>query len=68
MMEEMYDITLEGQPPCVQHALMVRCSLAKQNYSQFFKLYEDAPNMGGYLMDQFVGRERVEALIIACKA
>ncbi|KAI8890971.1 hypothetical protein K501DRAFT_328127 [Backusella circina FSU 941] len=68
MLEEMCNVKLEDHPPCVQHALMVRSSLAKKNYYKFFELYEDAPNMGGYLMDQFVGRERVDALIIACKA
>ncbi|KAF7725517.1 hypothetical protein EC973_009547 [Apophysomyces ossiformis] len=54
--------------PCVRHALEVRSSLATRNYHKFFKLYQNAPNMGGYLMDQFVGRERVEALIVLCKA
>ncbi|KAG0166994.1 hypothetical protein DFQ28_007486 [Apophysomyces sp. BC1034] len=54
--------------PCVRHALEVRSSLATRNYHKFFKLYQDAPNMGGYLMDQFVGRERVEALVTICRA
>ncbi|KAI9315394.1 SAC3/GANP/Nin1/mts3/eIF-3 p25 family-domain-containing protein [Dichotomocladium elegans] len=52
----------------VQHALKVRSSLATSNFHQFFKLYLSAPNMGGYLMDQFVERERVQALMILCKA
>lgn len=52
----------------VQHALQVRSALATSNYHRFFKLYQTAPNMGGFLMDQFVERERVHALIILCKA
>ncbi|KAI9485882.1 MAG: SAC3/GANP/Nin1/mts3/eIF-3 p25 family-domain-containing protein [Benjaminiella poitrasii] len=52
----------------VQHALKVRSSLATANYHQFFILYKTAPNMGGYLMDHFCERERVQSLIILCKA
>ncbi|KAI9020707.1 SAC3/GANP/Nin1/mts3/eIF-3 p25 [Phycomyces nitens] len=52
----------------VQHALQVRSCLATCNYHRFFRLYTSAPNMGGYLMDQFIERERVQALIILCKA
>lgn len=69
MLEEMCDDgVLENHAECVQHALMVRSSLAKKNYHRFFRLYDDAPNMGGYLIDQFVGRIRNEALIVICKA
>ncbi|PNS16349.1 hypothetical protein CAC42_6456 [Sphaceloma murrayae] len=52
----------------VKHALEVRSALAKGNYHKFFKLYEDSPNMGGYLMDMFVDRERLAALAIITKA
>jgi hypothetical protein len=52
----------------VQHALNVRSTLATANFHRFFILYRSAPNMGGYLMDQFVERERVQSLIILCKA
>lgn len=54
--------------PFVQHALNVRSSLATGNYHRFFVLYKTAPNMGGYLMDQFCERERVQSLIILCKS
>jgi hypothetical protein len=47
----------------VSHALAVQRALSMGNYHQFFKLYVDAPNMGGYVMDRFVDRERVKALI-----
>ncbi|KAG0241853.1 hypothetical protein BGW41_005199 [Actinomortierella wolfii] len=46
----------------VQHALAVRRALSTSNYYQLFKLYLTVPNMGAFLMDQFVERERVEAM------
>jgi hypothetical protein len=39
----------------IAHALSVRKALATCNYGRFFKLYRGAPNMGGYLMDVFIG-------------
>jgi hypothetical protein len=38
------------------------------NYHAFFELYEKAPNMGAYIMDHFVDRERIKALIVITKA
>ena len=52
----------------VKHALDVRSSLALGNYHRFFQLYLDTPNMGAYLMDMFVARERLAALARICKA
>jgi len=52
----------------VAHALDVRQALAARNYHRLFRLYNSAPNMGGYLMDFFVERERVAAVCIICKA
>lgn len=46
----------------IQHALMVRKSLASGNFGRFFKLYRTAPNMGGYLMDVFIEKYRVLSL------
>ncbi|ORX63008.1 hypothetical protein DM01DRAFT_1360897 [Hesseltinella vesiculosa] len=54
--------------PGVQHALAVHHALETGNYHVFFILYQDAPNMNGYLLDQFVNRERIKALCIICKA
>ncbi|EHL01561.1 putative THP3 like protein C2A9.11c [Glarea lozoyensis 74030] len=42
--------------------------LALGNYHRFFRLYLDTPNMGAYLMDMFVVRERLAALSNMCKA
>ncbi|KAI8601904.1 SAC3/GANP/Nin1/mts3/eIF-3 p25 family-domain-containing protein [Dissophora ornata] len=58
----------QKEDPAVKHALQVRTALASSNYYTLFKLYLTAPNMGGYLMDQFVERERVQALKTICKA
>lgn len=52
----------------IKHALAVRSALALGNYHRFFQLYLDTPNMGAYLMDMFVVRERLAALCNICKA
>lgn len=52
----------------IKHALAVRSALALGNYHQFFKLYLDPPNMGAYLMDMFIERERLNALAHICRA
>lgn len=58
----------EKSNKAVLHALAVRSALAAGNYHRFFRLYMDAPNMGGYLMDSFIERERLAALCSICKA
>jgi hypothetical protein len=52
----------------VHHALQVQAALATSNYIRFFRLFEAAPNMSGYIMDHFVERERIAALTIMSKA
>lgn len=52
----------------VRHALQVRSSLATSNYHRFFLLYKETPNMGMYLIHQFIERERIYALRTMCKA
>lgn len=52
----------------VSHALDVRSAAALGNYSRLFQLYNEAPNMGAYLMDLFVPRERTAALNTILKA
>ena len=51
----------------VAHALEVRAALVTGNYHSFFQLYTDAPNMNAYIMDHFVERERINALLIMSK-
>ncbi|KAK4640679.1 hypothetical protein QC761_600580 [Podospora bellae-mahoneyi] len=58
----------EKKDKAIKHALDVRSSLALGNYHRFFQLYNETPNMGAYLMDMFVGRERLAALCNICKA
>lgn len=58
----------DKKKPAVKHALDTRSALALGNYHRFFRLYLDVPNMGAYLMDMFVVRERLAALSNICKA
>lgn len=58
----------EKKDPAIKHALDVRSALALGNYHRFFQLYNETPNMGAYLMDMFVLRERLAALCNICKA
>ena len=54
----------EASAPGVAHALEVRASASVGNYIRFFKLYQTAPDMGGWIMDLMVPRERRRALRI----
>ncbi|CAG8669402.1 2104_t:CDS:2, partial [Acaulospora colombiana] len=54
--------------PAVQHAVKTHMAMATGNYHQFFALYLIAPNMGGYIMDHYVDRERCSAMISMTKA
>ncbi|EPS41669.1 hypothetical protein H072_4435 [Dactylellina haptotyla CBS 200.50] len=58
----------EKQDRAVLHALAVRGATAAGNFHRFFRLYLDAPNMGGYLMDSFIDRERLASLSAICKS
>ncbi|KAI4253886.1 MAG: hypothetical protein LQ352_003418 [Teloschistes flavicans] len=58
----------EKDDPVVRHALDTRSALALGNYHRFFQLYLDTPKMGAYLMDMFVGRERLSALSVICRS
>lgn len=70
---DMNDLLAELTPadkthPWIKHALDVRSSLALGNFHKFFKLYLEAHNMGSYLMDMFIERERLHALANMSKA
>ncbi|KIY70771.1 hypothetical protein CYLTODRAFT_370451 [Cylindrobasidium torrendii FP15055 ss-10] len=52
----------------IKHALAVQKAMLLGNYYALFALYKDAPSMAGYLMDHFVPRERLRALIVMSKA
>lgn len=60
--------TAEKGEPAIKHAMEVRSALALGNYHRFFRLYLETPNMGAYLMDMFVDRERLAALCNMCRA
>jgi len=68
MNDVLADLTAaDKQHAAVKHALDVRSALACGNYHRFFRLYDDPPNMGGYLMDMFVERERLAAMASICR-
>ncbi|KAH9176031.1 SAC3/GANP/Nin1/mts3/eIF-3 p25 family-domain-containing protein [Lactarius sanguifluus] len=52
----------------VKHAMAVQRALALGNYHAFFELYLNAPNMGAYIIDHFVDRERLRALLVMTRA
>ncbi|PPQ66663.1 hypothetical protein CVT26_009417 [Gymnopilus dilepis] len=54
--------------PAVRHALEVSRALSMGNYYKLCDLYNSAPNMGAYIMDHFIDRERVKALMTITKA
>lgn len=58
----------QHEHPAIKHALQVRSALSLGNYHSLFKLYKAVPNMGSYLMDTFIQRERVQAMAVMCKA
>ena len=68
MNDALADLTPEEKRhPAIKHALSTRSALALGNYHRFANLYnEPPPNMGAYLMDMFVARERLAALSNMC--
>lgn len=67
--DAMTDLTAaEKKERAIRHALDVRSALALGNYHRFFQLYHDTPNMGAYLMDMFIVRERLAALCNICRS
>lgn len=69
MNDVLADLTVaDKEQPAVKHALDVRSALALGNHHRFFRLYLETPNMGAYLIDMFITRERLAALANICKA
>ena len=52
----------------IKHALDIQAAFAAKNFHRFFKLYERAPKMSGYLIDWFLERVRKEAIKILVKS
>lgn len=68
MNDALADLTSQDKEnTAVRHALETRAALATGNYHKFFRLFNEAPNMGAYLMDMFVDRERLAALASICR-
>lgn len=57
---------VEVKEEAIKHSLDVRKALASGNYGRFFKLYRDAPNMSGYLMDIFIDKHRTICMQRMC--
>lgn len=58
----------DKQQTPVAHALDVRKAMRTGNYHRFFALYKHTPNMNAYIMDHFVERERVHALLVLARS
>ncbi|KAI0218410.1 hypothetical protein L0F63_005745 [Massospora cicadina] len=56
----------QKQHAAISHALQVRSAISSMNYVQFFKLYRVTPNLGKCLINHFLERERIRALIVIC--
>lgn len=67
-LEQFRDPDTSELPHAVQHALDVNSALQARNYHRLFELYLRAPNVGPYVMDMFMRRERVAALAAMTKA
>lgn len=60
--------TAEKRMESVSHALQVRAALASGNYIKFFRLFQQTPYLGAYLLDMIVARERLAALATICRS
>ncbi|RKP36502.1 SAC3/GANP/Nin1/mts3/eIF-3 p25, partial [Dimargaris cristalligena] len=54
--------------PGVRHALDVRTAVTTLNYHRLFRLFTQAPNMNKLVMNHFITRQRVLALIIIAQS
>jgi hypothetical protein len=58
----------QKEDPAVKHALEVQRAQATGNYHKLCDLYIKAPYMGAYIMDHFIDRERMKALMVITRA
>ena len=58
----------ERNTRAIRHALGVRQAVADVDYHMFFRLQEECPNLGGYLMGYMVPKMRHQALLRICKS
>ena len=65
----MLDLTpQQRKDPAIIHALKVRVAVADNDYHAFFRLQDECPNLGAYLMDTMVPQMRGIALKCMVKA
>lgn len=60
MIQQLTDSEMKEE--CIIHALKVRRSLDLGDFCRFFKLYQQAPNMGRYLITVFIAKYRTICL------
>ena len=60
-------LAIPNPGPALQHALEIRRTVAQQNYASFFRLHEEAPNLGKYLTERMVPTMRFRALKMIVK-
>jgi len=53
----------DKEQEAIKHALDVRSAIASGNYHRLFRLCLNPPNMSAYLIDMFITRERLSALV-----
>ncbi|KAF6203459.1 hypothetical protein GE061_001790 [Apolygus lucorum] len=58
----------EKEDECVRHAVSLARAWMVGNHVRIFKLYKSAPKMSSYLIDLFVGRERLAYFKVIMKA
>jgi len=52
----------------VQYGIQVYLAMREDNYHRLFALYNKAPHMCSYMMDIFLNKHRIWALIIICRS
>ena len=58
----------QKQDSAISQALAIHRAMTLGNYHALFRLYSEVENMGGYIMDHLVERERLRAWLVICKA
>lgn len=58
--------SVDENDAAISHALSVRSAVSMRNYAGLFRLFSEAPNMGHYIMANFIDRYRIAFVKILC--